>query len=134
MPTFGKWLDIETAPKDGTRILMWGEDGIDIGQWQDEQPEEREGGVIVDPGCPAGCASRNLVSPDVRSALGEACQRDRAIEAQQRQRAASWQVRQLREPSEQGAGSRASVVRFGSEESVALVQADQQIQELRNEI
>lgn len=48
------WLPIDTAPRDGSEIELWGVDGIDIGNWQDAQPDSLESGVIVDPGMDAG--------------------------------------------------------------------------------
>lgn len=48
------WQPIETAPKDGTEMLIAVNGSVDIGNWQEEKPDSTESGVVVDPGLPAG--------------------------------------------------------------------------------
>lgn len=48
------WQPIETAPKDQTRVLLCGPESIDIGMWQEEQPDVVESGTLVEAGMDAG--------------------------------------------------------------------------------
>jgi hypothetical protein len=49
-----EWQPIETAPKDGTEVLLAVGGIVDTGNWQAESPVGLESGVIVDPVLPEG--------------------------------------------------------------------------------
>lgn len=55
---------MDTAPKDGTRVLLYGLSGYDIGKWQNAIPEELESGVRVVEGCEAGWWGAESYWPD----------------------------------------------------------------------
>lgn len=57
------WQPITTAPKDQD-ILLCGPESVDIGNWQDEIPDTKESGVIVDPGTDAGWYGCRGMWPD----------------------------------------------------------------------
>jgi hypothetical protein len=52
------WQPIETAPKDGTEVMLHGPEGLDVAEWHAETEDEFESGVIVAPGFDAGFFGR----------------------------------------------------------------------------
>ncbi len=49
-----EWQPIETAPKDGTELLLGGRQGVDIGSWEADVIAAIESGVEVACGAPEG--------------------------------------------------------------------------------
>lgn len=50
----GGWRSIESAPKDGTELLLGDSVRVEMGSWQDESPDVVESGVVYEVGYPAG--------------------------------------------------------------------------------